>query len=113
MCFFFPPTHKANQPLSCRSLHAFLLFMYPFPTSNRLKVCSHAFPLLDAHQVAPRHLDHGWVFCVFFLQGAGQEKLGIYIKSVVKGGAADTVGTAVTLDATSLTHKHTLTHLFF
>lgn len=27
------------------------------------------------------------------LQGAGQEKLGIYIKSVVKGGAADMVGT--------------------
>lgn len=27
-----------------------------------------------------------------FLQGAGQEKLGIYIKSVVKGGAADVVG---------------------
>lgn len=26
------------------------------------------------------------------LQGAGQEKLGIYIKSVVKGGAADVVG---------------------
>lgn len=33
-------------------------------------------------------------FCFFshFLpQGAGQEKLGIYIKSVVKGGAADVV----------------------
>lgn len=28
------------------------------------------------------------------LQGAGQEKLGIYIKSVVKGGAADNVSTA-------------------
>lgn len=27
----------------------------------------------------------------FSLQGAGQEKLGIYIKSVVKGGAADVV----------------------
>lgn len=27
-----------------------------------------------------------------YLQGAGQEKLGIYIKSVVKGGAADVVG---------------------
>lgn len=27
----------------------------------------------------------------FSLQGAGQEKLGIYIKSVVKGGAADMV----------------------
>lgn len=37
------------------------------------------------------------VVCVFscvcsYLQGAGQEKLGIYIKSVVKGGAADVVG---------------------
>jgi hypothetical protein len=28
---------------------------------------------------------------VFVLQGAGQERLGIYIKSVVKGGAADAV----------------------
>lgn len=26
-----------------------------------------------------------------FLQGAGQDKLGIYVKSVVKGGAADVV----------------------
>lgn len=31
------------------------------------------------------------VVCLY-LQGAGQEKLGIYIKSVVKGGAADVVG---------------------
>lgn len=29
--------------------------------------------------------------CCVSLQGAGQEKLGIYIKSVVKGGAADMV----------------------
>lgn len=30
-----------------------------------------------------------------FLQGAGQERLGIYIKSVVKGGAADAVSTSL------------------
>lgn len=38
-------------------------------------------------------------FCVAFsLQGAGQEKLGIYIKSVVKGGAADMVSTKTTTE---------------
>lgn len=30
---------------------------------------------------------------LFLLQGAGQDRLGIYIKSVVKGGAADAVST--------------------
>lgn len=45
------------------------------------------------------NLNHCFVYheqwfqlCVLYLQGAGQEKLGIYIKSVVKGGAADVVG---------------------
>lgn len=33
-----------------------------------------------------------WFQLCLCLQGAGQEKLGIYIKSVVKGGAADVVG---------------------
>lgn len=31
------------------------------------------------------------MFSSVFLQGAGQDKLGIYIKSVVKGGAAEVV----------------------
>lgn len=31
----------------------------------------------------------------FLLQGAGQDRLGIYIKSVVKGGAADIVSNIV------------------
>lgn len=31
------------------------------------------------------------VSCLVFVQGAGQDKLGIYVKSVVKGGAADVV----------------------
>lgn len=30
---------------------------------------------------------------MIFFQGAGQDRLGIYIKSVVAGGAADTVNT--------------------
>uniref|UniRef100_A0A668W5P1 Afadin, adherens junction formation factor a n=1 Tax=Oreochromis aureus TaxID=47969 RepID=A0A668W5P1_OREAU len=34
----------------------------------------------------------------FWISGAGQEKLGIYIKSVVKGGAADMVGTKTTTE---------------
>lgn len=33
----------------------------------------------------------GFSSVCLYLQGAGQEKLGIYIKSVVKGGAADVV----------------------
>lgn len=32
-----------------------------------------------------------------FFQGAGQERLGIYIKSVVKGGAADAVSNNIIL----------------
>lgn len=34
---------------------------------------------------------------VYLLQGAGQDRLGIYIKSVVKGGAADAVRDSVSL----------------
>ena len=39
-------------------------------------------------------------------QGAGQDRLGIYIKSVVKGGAADIVSLLVTSNTFSLLHVY-------
>lgn len=51
------------------------------------KCCLIIKALIDGFHSASR------VLSSFSVQGAGQEKLGIYIKSVVKGGAADVVRT--------------------
>lgn len=63
-------------------LSQLLMFLDPPPIAAR---CTTS--LKSALCVGPQ-----WFQLCLYFQGAGQEKLGIYIKSVVKGGAADVVG---------------------